>query len=654
MSGDSWVHDVLTGKVLEFEKFPEQSQVPHSLKLHASDQLALDKAMLEFIVHGIVELCNSTSLPCFYSNVFPIVKPDGTARVILNLSDLNLSIKYVHFKMDTIKDVINLVYPNCFFMTVDFKHAYYSVSVRPEDRRWLRFRWRGESYQFTCLPQGLTSAPRIFTRLLKPVLAHLRSLGILVSCYIDDCIFLASSGEELIHNVKYALQLFDALGLTIHVSKSMLVPSHEVTFLGLVLNSVEMSVTLPERKRVAIREKGLLLLRKAVSPLRELASFIGLAVASDLAVPLCPLHYKYLEIFRNRALINSKGNYDVDIALDARSREIISWWVDNVHLQSRPMFSPPPDVELLTDASLTGWGATLGSSRTGGHWAAEELSHINCLELKAVLLGLESLCGEFRDIHVRIRSDNSTTIACIDRVSSTKAPLLDLVERIFLWAESRGITLSSEFIKGEDNVVADKESRVKNIDTEWMLQPSVFSHLCDIFSTPRIDLFASRINAQLPCYVAWRPDPYSVSTNAFTISWANGLCYAFPPFSVISRVLRKLVVERATLLMILPVWPTQVWFPRALQLLSDTPILLPRDCLTLPQDPSHRHPLAAKLVLAAMVLSGNPSRTGDYRRRLQDSSFRPGELERNVSTGVISRDGCVFVSSGKLIRFSQW
>ena len=75
LSGDSWVHDVITGKILEFEQFPEQSQVPNSLKLHVSDQLALDNAMLEFIVHGIVELCDSTTLPCLYSNVFPIPLP---------------------------------------------------------------------------------------------------------------------------------------------------------------------------------------------------------------------------------------------------------------------------------------------------------------------------------------------------------------------------------------------------------------------------------------------------------------------------------------------------------------------------------------------------------------------------------------------------
>ena len=95
--------------------------------------------------------------------------------------------------------------------------------------------WKDKHYQFTCLPQGLTSAPRIFTKLLKPVLAHLRKMGMIVSCYIDDCIFIAPSFDELNSNIQYAVSFFDKLGLTVHVSKSSLVPSKEVEYLGCVL-----------------------------------------------------------------------------------------------------------------------------------------------------------------------------------------------------------------------------------------------------------------------------------------------------------------------------------------------------------------------------------------------------------------------------------
>ena len=103
----------------------------------------------------------------FLSNIFPTFKKDGSSRVILNLKELNEYIIHIHFQMDSIKDVIQLIFPNCYFMTVDLKDAYFSVFIKPKDRIWLQFFWNSQCYRFTCLPQGLTSAPRIFTKLLK-------------------------------------------------------------------------------------------------------------------------------------------------------------------------------------------------------------------------------------------------------------------------------------------------------------------------------------------------------------------------------------------------------------------------------------------------------------------------------------------------------
>ena len=232
LSYDPWINKILQGHVIEIKDIPWQDDIPRPLKLSDTDQRSLDTAMDQFIAHKIVELSPGSQDPQFYSNIFPRIKPDGTARVILNLKMLNVHMDKIHFKMDTFKDVTQLVVQNCFFTSVDFKHAYYSVPVCPEERRWLKFVWQGEHYQFTCLPQGLTSAPRIFTKLLKPVMAHLRTLGIVILCYIDDCIIMADNPSDLKVHTDYAVRLFDDLGLTVHPKKSVFSPSQEIKFLG--------------------------------------------------------------------------------------------------------------------------------------------------------------------------------------------------------------------------------------------------------------------------------------------------------------------------------------------------------------------------------------------------------------------------------------
>ena len=115
--------------------------------------------------------------------------------------------------------------------------------------------WKNQPFQFTCLPQSLTSAPRIFTKLLKPALSPLRKLGIVVSCYIDDCLFIAASADELQRNVTYAMQLFDSSGLTINVHKSVLEPTQKMEFLGVILISTDMTATLPFRRRERIKQQ---------------------------------------------------------------------------------------------------------------------------------------------------------------------------------------------------------------------------------------------------------------------------------------------------------------------------------------------------------------------------------------------------------------
>lgn len=654
LTGDKLIHDIISGNVISFDQLPTQDKPPNSLVFSRKNQQALDLAMLEFIGCGIVEECSRPSQgSCFYSNIFPTIKKDGSARVILNLRELNEFITFIHFKMETIADVLSMISPNCYFMTIDFKHAFFSISVKPDQRRWLRFLWNNAHYQFASLPQGLSSAPRLFTKLLKPALAYLRKLGMLISCYIDDCIFIASSKEELLYNVNYAMQFFDSLGLTINIVKSILVPTQRVKFLGVLLDSINMAVALPDDKMKRIRYEGSLLLNKKTTTLHELSSFIGLVVFAGVAVPQAPLHYKYLEIVRNMALIKSKGDYEAHTFLDVHSRDLIRWWVDNITYQTKSIINPPPDLEIRTDASLTGWGAKLGSIVTGGNWNSDELNHINCLELKAVLLGLKSLCREYRDTHVRLRSDNTTVIACIDRCASNKVSLLTIVEQIFEWTNMRGITLSAEYIKGSENIEADRESRIKNNDIEWMLDRNIFSALCKNYFVPELDLFATRINAQLCKFVAWKPDPDASYIDAFTIPWSCGFNYAFPPFSIIGKMIQKMQEERATLLVILPLWPTRVWFPRALQLLVEDPVILPRNCLTLPQDPYRKHPRAAMLRLTAMVLSGDLSKVKAFRQKLQPFYLGHGEIQQNYNIGRISRNGCHFVSKGKLILFNH-
>ena len=87
--------------------------------------------------------------------------------------------------MDTLRKVLNLIRPGGYMASLDLKHAYYTIPIAAEHRKYLKFVWEGQLREFQSLPMGLTSSPRIFTKIMKPVLASLRQKGYTNSGYID-------------------------------------------------------------------------------------------------------------------------------------------------------------------------------------------------------------------------------------------------------------------------------------------------------------------------------------------------------------------------------------------------------------------------------------------------------------------------------------
>ena len=67
-------------------------------------------------------------------------------------------------------------------------------------------------------------------------------------------------------------------------------------------------------------------------------------------------------------------------------------------------------------------------------------------------------------------------------------------------------------------------------------------------------------------YVSWRPDPEAQFVDAFSCSWSQEQFYAFPPFTLILRCLKKTKMEDGEGIIIVPVWPTQPWYPKLMSL----------------------------------------------------------------------------------------
>ena len=167
---------------------------------NAQEQKIIDKEINELLNQGVIVTADYEHGQ-FISPIFLRHKKNGEYRLILNLKKFNEHVPYYHFKMDTFESALNLVSKNMYFCSVDIRHAYYSVPIAEEHQKYLRFRWKDNLFQFTCLPNGLCCGPRKYTKLMKPVYAKLRNDGHICTGFIDDSLLGGNTHEECEQNV---------------------------------------------------------------------------------------------------------------------------------------------------------------------------------------------------------------------------------------------------------------------------------------------------------------------------------------------------------------------------------------------------------------------------------------------------------------------
>ena len=90
-----------------------------------------------------------------------------------------------------------------------------------------------------------------------------------------------------------------------------------------------------------------------------------------------------------------------------------------------------------------------------------------------------------------------------------------------------------------------------------------------------MDLFVSGLSVQVPQSITWKPELYGQGRDAMQQIWSSQYLYAFPPFSGINKVLRKIAQdEEKRMLIVAPSWQSQVWYQALLRMSIEKPLLL--------------------------------------------------------------------------------
>jgi hypothetical protein len=651
---DKVILNMVRGCPIHFTTDPPINMLVFTPTFSAQEKLLITEEVLKMEQKGAITRVAPTTGQ-FLGHIFLRPKRDGSLRPIFNLKQLNHYVEYKHFKMEGLFLLKNLLQQEDWMVKLDLKDAYFCVPMTAKHKKFLRFKWNNNLYEFQCLPFGLASAPRDFTKLMKPVVGLLRRIGIKMIIYLDDLLLMNKCPHTLMRDAKTTIILLENLGFVINKEKSHTTPTQDLEFLGMTLNSKTMTMRLSEQKTSKIYNQCGDLMNKDTVSVRDLSAMIGTLSATSLAILPAKLYYRELQRLKITTL-NRKRSYETITTLTTPCKQELEWWMNHLKLvNGREIKVSDPDLVIESDACLTGWGATCNDQTIRGHWTLEERKEqINTLELRAILLTVKAWLREKRNIHVHFRADNVTAVAHINKMGGTRSKTLtEVAKEIWDFCLERKILISAEHLPGVLNVEADRLSREKPDKSDWQLDPQIARQVMDKWGACKMDLFASRWNTQLPTFVSYRMDPDATAVNAFQVYWGKDLLYAFPPFCLITKCLAKVQRDEGELVLITPTWHTQPWYGMILNMITSQPILLPTYPGLLRSPTGETHPLIVNSTfhLAAWRISADNKRHEAFLESQPNSSQNPGGRARGWLTTAPGENGLAGVVKKKWIHF---
>ena len=170
-----------------------------------------------------------------------------------------------------------------------------------------------------------------------------------------------------------------------------------------------------------------------------------------------------------------------------------------------------------------------------------------------------------------------------------------------------------------------------------------------------IDLFASRLNYQVPVYMSWKPDPGAVAIDALSKNWGKQFFYAFPPFNLVGKVLQKIERDMAEGIVVVPYWPTQPWFAKLSYLCTKTPLILFSRELSKKGEHHLSHPCRdiaelPKMRILALFISARPCLSLESTSPQKPSSWHHGSSPQESNMLPILSNGISFVLGDNVVQ----
>ena len=537
-----------------------------------------------------------------------VVYHKGKPRLVIDLRWLNEHTEQRSTRFESLSTLRRLARQHDWMWSIDLTDAYHHIPYHPDYVHYFTFAIEtlaGVEYISTpALNFGWRLSPWVFTQVMRPVVAYLRSpsaaaalatgaapfgspqrtssgerQGVRTLPWLDDFAFFlrgTASYAEACQHRDWTHAILGLLGLLVAIGKGQFDPTHFLEdHLGYGIDTDRGLFLLTTRRERALAHGAHQLLQHAALrarrvPARLLASFAGLGEASSLALPLAR--------FMLRALYDdlaTRRGWGGTVQLTGQTLADLRWWASlrgSRHI-GRAIWRLPESRLAHSDASDLGWGFAIDEARAHrpahGFWTPEQLPwHITLKELVAVRLGVQRFLPQLAGRRVLLREDNMAVVWILTNFVSRSPALMSELRKLWYVLDEYDIQLRPLYIRSAMNVIADYASRLA-FSGDYVISLSRLRSIEAMWGRCTVDAFASPATALLPRY--WTPGPIAGSSgvDAFAQRWTGERLWVHPPPSHLLTVVQMLETHACEAFVCVPHWPGAAWYGLLLAMSSD-------------------------------------------------------------------------------------
>ena len=371
------------------------------------------------------------------------------------------------FKYQSLQNAIDLIGKDYYLGKIDLSNAYRVVKVHPSNWQATGLKWtfKGDSnptYMVdTRLPFGARRSPEVFNELTQAVRRIIQKRGhkrIIV--YLDDFLIIGENYDDCLTSMQDLMFVLRKLGFRLNYKK-IEGPVKCLTFLGLALDTVKMTISLPTDKLVELQKSLRSIYQKSKITKQGLQSQAGKLNWATQCVYGGRFHLRRI---LDRIMSLEKPWYRTRVTLEMKKD--IEWWLTfmNAFNGKTAMVDNRPCAPVTIDACNDGAGGFYGGECVYTNWRRDWPNvndlHINFKEVLALEPAVLHWGPLWSNKKIFIHSDNQAAVGIINKGSCRDPRVMASLRRIFWHSAVHNFRLKAVYYPGKYNKIADAVSRL--------------------------------------------------------------------------------------------------------------------------------------------------------------------------------------------------